>query len=962
MGQDANEAHPNIIGDVVAALRRARGQLLVEEARATQIPAKGRPKGLSLEAFYDECAAAEKSQKPQQTRLSFKPVGEDAKVARIKRIEAQGPLPSDEPYICLALGLPTNFLRQDFRSTDSAVAAAQAIWDPGKGGLGNKKLPCGFHNVPQDDLNSPQCAAAQSLFSWFEELCAKNDPCLLIVQGGKGVGKSHLIAQWFWAQGQSKFPAALSLDCSGLSLDQIVPAVQGYFEGCNAKTGRLLVLDGLQIRRDQSGVWIELPEQQVHFDEILRIINLIWTDMGPIAIVMGVENNGKKDIVDADLLNRLLPNALHAVWRLTALTPEEGAEFLFRKGLHQVDEQDRRALSSRLQGLPIALKAAAQEFYFMSDIDREAYVANLTVDTLDGSAPNNDFLIFFQGWLDRHSKVDDDSVDDEGRNAHPLAVLRLLAILHGAVTQQELLEVVSALSLKRLSGRSFEYVFRDELPFVAKIDDKFELHAMVRKFLLEELRHFEKTGNFDAYTNRGELENIHWKAASMQRRFLKNETLADSETIFAVESFVHHMVEQIRLIPQGPKATGRRATRVAGGRSNDIEVFEAKAGTLSDGRLWWIAYVEARKWLLDSRKTSTRIYGQFEAKARILGQLLKVAVDEDLNIPVNSTDLRKEVALCWMHAGKLQLAQEALATQLASKPARRRLESDGDWLLSCDRASVGATIFVRRGDVIAEAEGVLAPFMDRAKRVAEESQRQGEDDHMPPLQRGALRILSRAADVALHAGNSDDALNYFRLAQQIQTQWSPHILNGEAARRQCVALIRRRHEHPDSMARANELVERNTSHYLAYGPVGSNDIISFLILRATLARVHGKLELSADLLRQAGEHTHIQRRQVTFTTRFDYDLEALRLGIVSGADKDELLSEARRLSLKMRNAAHNALRHEVDVVMAELLEGADREQHCSALRKELRRVNHRLRLADLDMLATGVSPTLHFGA
>lgn len=967
MGQDANDAHPNIIGAVVAALRQERGKLLAEQRRATSAPTKGRRKRLSLEAFYDECAVAEKSQKQQQSRLSFKPVGEDAKVARIKRIEALGPRASDEPYICNALGLPSNFLRQDFQSTDSAVAAAREIWIPG----GDAPVPqvsvSGFQQVAQDDLGQSQRVAEKTLFSWFEDEYEKGEPCLFIIQGGKGVGKSYLIAKWFWAQGRLKFKAALTLDCSGLSLDQIAPAVRQFFEAHEANARGLLVLDGLRVRRDQNGVWVEMPEQRVHFDDMLRVINQIWTDMGPLGIILGIENNGKdngeKDITDADLLNRLLPNAANAIWRLTALTPEEGAEFLLRKGLHQVDEQDRRALSARLHGLPIALKAAAQEILYLSDLDREAYVANLIVGQSRDRAATNDFLNFFKGWLERHSSVEDGSIDADSKSAHPLAVLRLLAILHGAVSKQEIQEIVASGQLKRLSGRNFDYLSRGELPFVAIIDEKFELHAMVRKFLLDEMWTFVETDIFDQYTSRQELEYIHWKAALMHLRVLKNETRPESDTVVTVEAFVHHMIEQIRLIPRGQAGKNRRPSNLAGGRSNDIEIFGQRAGILSNARLWWIAYSEARKWLLDSLKTSTRIFGQFEAKARILGQLLDIAAREGINLPEGPPDLRKEVALCWMHAGKLQLAQDLLAVSPYAPRKQKRHQSDGDWLIACDRASVEASIRVRSGDVIDEIETALTPLVLKAVGVSEGLEEPLKpNEPIPPLQRGALRILSRIGDVALNAGKVAEAFDYFEKAQKIQRYWRPFILNGEAARRMCIAFIRDRNDRIGNMARANELIERNINHYLAYDSVGSNDIISFLILRATLARVGGDIAQATEHLERVRGHAHILRRQVTFLTRFEFDIEALRLGIVSGSDKEDLLSEAKRISLKMRNAAHNALRYEVDVVMAELLEGVDREQHCSALRKELRRVNHRLRLADLDMLATGVSPTLHFGA
>jgi hypothetical protein len=922
--------------------------------------------------LYDLCKQAELIAAKRVT--IFTSSDDDAKKKKIRQIEYGGPGEAEEPHLCTALALPDAFLR-DFApfGPEEAARAADQYWRTGTftmplGGPAMEWKPrsSGFQRVLDAELRPAYRARAFADFAQVTEISAEFTPVLFVIEGRKGVGKTFLVSQCYWSATQA-FPNALLIDCSDLSLDQIFPAAFPFFasDRCVPATrglGCLLVLDGLQVERGPEGTMIRLPNRLAHVGEVVETINRIWREIAPVAVILVVENN-ERPLASGDVFARLAEEAGHIIHRLEPLDEEAGAAFLLERGLDDVSEADRRMLSTRLHGLPIALTGAVEEIRLLDTLDREAYLTDLASQIDSPRPPHHRFQDLFVGWLGRLGEDDVDhwkGVSDPQR-AHPHALLRLLAILSGPVTYQELEEIIAAVPIPRVSGRKIDYLKRGELPFVTHIDDTYDLHMMVRQALRRELRDCVERDEFDAFTNRSQLEAIHWQAAKMRRRSLARERHADANCVGIVEAFVYHMIEQIRLIPKD--AANRRMVRpVRVYTAQDLNAFESAPGKLANGKLWYLAFHEARRFLVDSQKASTRVHGQFEAKARILSRLIAVATEEDIAIQLVNIDVPKETAICWMHAGRLQLALQAISHRLAERTVVPDEDAEA-WLRECNQTSVEVAIRLRLGQVTDQIEALLKPLLEHAIRLALRAvPSTNASERMPVRERGALRVLSRAAEVAQAAGKDALSLALFEQAVRLRACWYPRLFNGEAARHYAVGLVRAT---PDAVARARALVVGNIE---AYGGLnldeprkGSNDIVGFMILEAGLARFAGEYPLARMAIARILTHPFVRRREITFATRAEFELEMLRLDFAESLEPDFLLPRARQFSERMKAADHLSLHLEAEILVGELLGGVERERHCERLRVQLARLNHRMRERDIDLLLQGESPTRILG-
>jgi hypothetical protein len=980
-GSDAADALP---GRIVRALREWRSRDLASSIPSAQGKRGVRANKFSRAGFYSLCTEAERELRGAAELFPI--ISKSSAADRVEHIEHLGPARGEHEVLSVALRLPRNFLSQEYANPEAALRAAQRS----ESAPAHRPKPMGFLRIDPDELNPDYRDRAFQAFDEFVRFVHEGNRSLLFVEGRKGVGKTFLLSQWFWSVAEPNFAPAVSIDCASISLDQILPLVWQHISAAGTAEPRLLVLDGLRVEREAGAVTLLLPERHAGIAELVRIINRLWQDLanvqkdpshdkrGPVGVIVVLENNGNP-FKRRELARDLSVDATCTLLRVTPLGTEISAAFLKNRGLTKVSHEDRLRLAWRCQGLPGALAAIADEVDPMGPLERERYLTAMRAAP-EASEPDSAFLEVFIDWLARHGEGEIDQSGDSPNpvRAHPHALLRLLAILLRPVSLSEIEEILGDVTIPRVSGRDIQDLVRGKYPYVRIVDDDlYELHPRAAEHLRDELAECVRTNSFDRFTSRAQLEEIHWKAATIRQRALLREDVADADVIATVEGFIHHICQQIRMIP--PEDASRRRRSFASGMS-ETQLRDYKPGTLNRARLWSIGFHEAARFLLDRRRQSTRVHAQFEAKARILANLMRVAKEEAIDVPIGDVDVRKEIALCWMHAGRLQLALEAI-TQTSSEARRAERIAKG-WRIATDRLSVEVTIRMRMGHPVERLEALLAERLKEAVRIALMSEGpKRRDERIPMQERGAIRILSRVAEVALLAGNPLKSLTRFSQATALQAHWpqsdgTPELLTGEAARRFVVALVRNR-TGPDDLKYPRDLIAANIerSRRLGREPGAArpNDIISLRVLDASLSRVAGQLAAAEFQLASAKEDPLLQRREVTFQTRAEFDLEELRLDIVQKRERDAAqfrLAEADREVLRIRvkdfagrmeESGHKLLQLDGLFLLAELLDGPERGQQCRALKRKMAELNQPMRQVDLALIEKGRSALLELG-
>jgi hypothetical protein len=922
--------------------------------------------GLSQPALYRKCTLIEeKMPLPAKGRRRFKPSDWDAPKKKIGKIEADTDQRLYElTIIAKAFGLQEDFFKWPFSSEHELRAAytarkrqppVQLLPAPvEQAGRSPPPAPpsqpprasAGFLRLSSSEILPRSRREKAAEFSRLLREAGLPKSLLVLLQGRTGVGKTFFVSHWFHSYGQEIFKGdALLIDCSTASFDQILPKVEEYFvsahggaisvsEALAANHDNLIVLDGLKLEQFSEGphtgplIAGVTPGRRPQLRDLAELVAPFLNSTRNTVIILCLENNSK-EVADTVFVRPLERHVQVKQWQVDPLDDDEGAEFLADLGVSSLDVGSRRRISSRLHGLPIALDAAAKELMRLVGAEREAYIDGLPSAS---ASVGNDFERFFRNYLSR--------LDADGgalADPHPHALLRLLALMPGPIPETHLDEILSKKRVTRLKNLSSEAVMTNEFPFTAVVSRTINVHGMVRSILRAEIDEFIQKDKFDnSNTSREELEWIHWQAARFHWNTIRKGNEPNSTLVTAIESFVYHMMAQTRLIP--PESARRRKRPTGGADDIALEGFEQRSGRLSNGQLWSIAYDKAvRPFLIsDNRHLATRIHGQYEAKARIL-QLLTDAVQTDavregvIVAPLTLAELHKETAVCWMHAGRLKSAGDSAteaAARIMSVRSGKTNETPEMWKLRCDIESASAAIELRLDRRIGDIEDRLRPFRLKALQIAERvlagSPFEGEG-RAPPEQRGALRVLGRVADVALYSGRTAEAIEYFELADALQNKIRGRPIDGEAARKFVVALVRTREEQPGRMGRARELVERNIEYcnniFPSTSARASNDVIPFLVLRAALQRVAGDLSQASSTLDLVRRHEFVRKGECTFVAIAELELEEIRLEIARGAVDAGSLDRALFGKRRLEEAHHAMLSLEANLLAAECCTG-----------------------------------------
>jgi hypothetical protein len=225
--------------------------------------------------------------------------------------------------------------------------------------------------------------------------------------------------------------------------------------------------------------------------------------------------------------------------------------------------------------------------------------------------------------------------------------------------------------------------------------------------------------------------------------------------------------------------------------------------------------------------------------------------------------------------------------------------------------------------------------------------------------------MTRAADVILHIGEEKEAIALFSRADQLQKSIRARPLDGEAARKFVLALVRTRDDDPGRLPRAKELIESNIKRYgevfaKSLGGV-SNDLIPFLVLRAAIQRVEGNLDQAASTLEAIRHHDYVRRGECTYVATAEIEMEQIRLNFVTSGSSSELLERASILRQRLFNAHHHLMAYEAALIAAECCVGAEQTTILKDCKNFLRERQALMRLADTAEIEGNGSAIHRFG-
>jgi tetratricopeptide (TPR) repeat protein len=413
-----------------------------------------------------------------------------------------------------------------------------------------------------------------------------------------------------------------------------------------------------------------------------------------------------------------------------------------------------------------------------------------------------------------------------------------------------------------------------------------------------------------------------------------------------------------------------------GVNARTVEEFRNGPGRLSDALMWMLAYQRVvNPFLLRGRAAQSRIHGQYEAKARIIGRLLREA-DTRIQAPPNDRiELLRELAVSWMQSGRLHSAREAC--DQAEREIAKLAGWSGDtaavspkepplWRHFCDIRSLRMAIDLRYGRPVDVVVDGLGPVVEKALEIAAAALKGSEpvkEGQTPYAEAGAIRILARAAEVALNAGDVERAIDLFETANALTAAIRGRALEGDAAREFAIALVRARNGSTDRLRRAEALIDANVANLEARRGGGgpSIDLIRFLILKASMRRIAGDLEGAEAMLATAETHDYVTSGKCTYITHSKLGLERLRLEIASGRADRALDDRAASLAARVYETNHLRLHHEMLLVQAEIAEREERKALLDDARAFMRGRGWMLRRADADLIDRGGSAVLEFG-
>lgn len=910
--------------------------------------------------------------------------------------------PFDLELIALAFDLPQKFFTGGpftrATLTEAFHAARQApLGSAADGGHAPKPVSAVAGFLRLDERNHGLARKSRLAAGIIHALeAARPHSSVVLVEGRTWAGKSVFTGYWFRDHYWPRYRGhALNLNCDALSIETVLEKVAAHFGPLAQEAGleldayfqtsstpKLIVLDRLKMEHFAEGP-PTLAGQRPTLRDLVRAMTPFVNAGRNVTLVLVIENNGPR--VEDFAFSRTLDHSvgLHRVV-LEPLDDEEGAELLAELGVTGLPEHTRREISRRNHGLPLAIRACADELMRLTALEQEDYVDDRVGGAIGGIGAADAFSRFFAEYVEPLATVGADTgtatdADEPAEaalgEANPLALLRLLSLMPGPLQIEDLRDLLDARQIARLETMRIESVLRGDIPFVRVDELSVHLQDRVARILRAELELAIRTDQLDPFCSREELEWIHWRCAMQNWRLIRNLPMdgeVDDLSINAIEAFVHHAMALIRLIGANDARRSQRFPSTV--PANLIAQFEKGPGALTSAQLWMFACQRVvRPFLLENSYTKVRMFGQYETKARIIGYLLKEA---EANVPApmqERVELFKEMAVCLMHAGRLNSALRAIgraSTALAEiQPSSRArsapLASTANWRLQCSVTAITLAINERLGRPAHQLEASAETVVNAALKVldAEPPEPIPPDDEPPPAGAGAVRVLSRRAAVLLLQGKTEEALELFERTNRLQHKIRRHGLDGDAARKFAVALVRSREADPSRFERARDLIEENLTLYERKSNALGRciDNTPFLLLRAIMLRVAGDVPSADRALVAAETHDFVRTGKATYLCLAELELERCRLEIARGRQTSKTFDRATDLAERLRDTNHLMLQNEALVVAAEAANAEDRTRLLNIAKTFFRRGDWLMRTADIAEIERGGSAVLRFG-
>jgi tetratricopeptide (TPR) repeat protein len=774
---------------------------------------------------------------------------------------------------------------------------------------------------------------------------------IVSLQGPCGIGKTQAVAEWWTCFGRKKpWGSVFTYDCSRSPGDRIIRALNAHFLGNDIEEIQGALIDAI----DRAGHSLIILDGLARYAPFIRTIgHSAPTDADNIAlervreliraladaqtrasilVIIQTEHPDKETLY---ISQQLHAGVSYATLTVPPLSDGDGAFLMSQLGVEGVATEDLRRISRALMGLPLSIVAAAQHLCEVDPTAREEFVIRLSAR----SRGFEDFREFFERYIELLS------LHNQNPEAHPYAFLRLLALMPGPVAKTRIRNLLARGEIRRLRRATLETFQRSPVAFVNDLGEYLDIHIFVRYLLREELRKIGTGEKTEPTANREEIARIH---AVCLEEYLRHLPVKRSEfsavQIDTIEGAVYHLLSLRDFLPEEQHSDGvSHDISVA----NDDAVMRHRIVTMTATSEEMTKYCLDRiagYYLLDRHHHATRFLGQFETKARILTYFLE---DNDLHSRIrylSLSDQRRllfEIGVCWMHAGRLNLAHIAMSraveitksgvTHLLGQPADRSLggllsspDAARQWIEHAETLSTFSVIATRLGRPADEVVDLIERDVVFAKYLAKMalSEQTGDLCEAIEVLRAVRRLIARLAHISLLKGSIEEALEDFRLATHLESIIGRPFLTGDAGRRYIQSLIRSAASDTAVVSEAGDLLEKILSLNGAMDGTRkqqSNEIIPLLTTKIMIHRLRGEFDEALSTLAVAVAHKFVLTGECTYAARVELELEKARLQLAVGRVDETVAQTLRELRVRLHDTHHFLYAIECEALLGEAL-------------------------------------------
>jgi hypothetical protein len=797
---------------------------------------------------------------------------------------------------------------------------------------------------------------------------------LCCVSGPSGSGKTYLLADWYSVlEDRPDRPRIIVIDADGKPFSEVLQAI--FERVCNTRTETLnealaeklrsfgpaiVVVDGISVE-DNPLSGEDSGSQLYHVEQLRELIK--WTDsLAPtLSILLCIQSDaGSRDPLDLE--RDLSPTSKYLGVLAERLSTEQAVEMALTFEVSRVSDAELRAICRRTDGLPITIEVICSYIKSCDEYELDEFM----VSDVPADFRHEGFTKFFRSYL---TKAD---MKSHGRGSHPVAIMRLFALMPGPIPIAWLDLLSQELDIGRIRSSLGSELGKTAVPFLIRRDNFIDIHALARAELNRDMNDVISGGRKNRFVNLGEVQSIHLAMANVCRRLLAQKTRIRKFDAHAIEHLVYHLIRYRDLVLEyGQHCELLTKAFAQGGGGSGIYSGEASPKEITD--YCWHEII--MKFVVDRSHTFTRNLGQFERKANILSHLLP---GRDINrtpeflAAVQSGELLKEISICYSHLGRLNMALAAVNSAVTHVPSVRIAEeldpvndwerwyalpsSDRElWLTNFEGVTHKCLVEWRRGQHYRGIDRTLQQYRQFFDRVsAFEVDPTNHDQRR--LTRACRRFIARDAHMQLYRGEFELALSRFEAAAKIDHAAGRAQLTGDAARRHIQTLIRVFGDHEDCYGRITDILNFNLEYLTKqekWHQSQTTDQVSWFCCQSAVFRFAGDFDGSEVAMRRARDHPMLSSGQIPYYARAEIFMEECRLGIASGKPIADTIFNAQIEEYARRH--HKILAYETVLIWAESSDSAEVKEWLAVAEIEFEATEWLMRLADVSLLKMGQS-------